>query len=1116
MSMIRNSSTANLQRSIVRYSALGMVLISIIVAAVSVVPLYYNLRHTKEEDLALVVRMRTIAIEEYLTRACDIASQITSRTQIRKALEAYNQGDMRLDELETFTTPKLADALDISPDVVGIVRLDQDGQPVTQVGRAIPPELQPHPERDSATTIHDPVTIDGQRYLIVSAPIRNDVTSVGTDIVLFDLSRLESIVNEPAGLGQTGSMLLGRITGGHISLVCTECIRNDNLTNPISLDSPLGQAFQYALNQQTGLVSTPGDANPARVMAYGPIPDSPWAIVVTMNAHEMYGLANRQIIILVSLIGGLLGLGIIGTLRLVQPLTGKLVLHSDELEREVQEKTATLQTELHERIRAETALRTVNRALETLSECNQALVRATNEMTLLQQTCDILVMVGGYRMVWVGFTQPDRSAVTPMAWAGHENGYLTSIQLTGDASHPIPQPIGMALREHYPWIVQDIANDPDGAPWRAPALERGYAAMIALPLGTDGETIGILTIYAGVTHAFGTEEVKLLLELAGDIGYGLATLRTRIERQGALEALAHLRQRNNLILQAAGEGIYGLDIAGNITFANPAALRMVGYTEEELIGRPHQRLMHPTANDKSPVVRNGREQQPIHDSFHRTDDEMFWRKDGTPFPVEYISTPMFSDGNLVGVVVSFQDISERKRAEEQLRHQALHDALTGLPNRTRFLELLTHTMKYAQRRSSYPFAVLFLDLDNFKMVNDSLGHVDGDQFLITIAQRIATCLRTSDTIARFGGDEFAILLHNVRNRQDATTVVEKIQRDLARPIYLNGHEVITSASIGIALSSNNYDHPADLLRDADTALHQAKAQGRNRYTIFDATMRAHVLEQLHLEAALRRAIEREELRLHYQPIIALDTCTIVGFEALLRWQHPQRGLLPPSEFLRIAEEAGLMVQIGWWIVHEACRQLHAWHTQFPDLRPLSVSVNLSGSELTRSDVVERIRQTLEDTGMDAHSLKLEITENVMMDHAETTIATLEQLRDLGIQLCIDDFGTGYSSLRYLHRFPIKILKIDRSFVSNLNNDIESAIITQSIVMLSHTLGLEIVAEGIETDEQLAYLQELHCEYGQGYRFACALDSDAIEALLRTTAEQQTSCRLLPELVAVDH
>ncbi len=1115
MSMIRNSFTTNLQRSIVRYSALGIVIISIIVAAVSVVPLYYNLRQAKEADLALIIRMRTIAIEEYLTRAYDIASQITSRTQIRKAIEAYNQGDMRLDELETFTTPKLADALDISPDVVGILRLDQDGQPVTQVGHAIPPELQPHPDLDSTTTIHDPVIIDGKSYLIISAPIRNDVAPVGTDIVLFDLSRLESIVHDPAGLGQTGSMLLGRVVDGHISLVCTECIRNDNITNPIPLDSPLGQAFQHALDQQTGLLTSAGGADPARVMAYGPVPDSPWAIVVTMNAHEMYGLANRQIILLVSLIGMLLGLGIIGTLRLVQPLTGKLVLHSDKLEREVQEKTATLQMELHERIRAETALRTVNRALETLSECNQALVRATDEMTLLQQTCDILVTVGGYRMAWVGFTQPDRdSAVILMAWAGHEEGYLTSTQRAGDASHPNPQPIGMALRENCPWIVQDIANDPAGTPWRAPALERGYAAMIILPLSTDGEAIGILTIYAETTHAFGTEEVKLLQELAGDIGYGLAMLRTRIERQGALEALAHLRQRNNLILQAAGEGIYGLNIAGNITFANPAALRMVGYTEEELIGRPHHRLMHPTTNDNHHAGRHAyEEQQRIRDSFHRTDDEMFWRKDGTPFPVEYISTPMFSDGNLVGVVVSFQDISERKRAEEQLRHQALHDALTGLPNRTRFLELLTHTMKYARRRASYPFAVLFLDLDNFKMVNDSLGHLDGDQFLITIAQRIATCLRASDTIARFGGDEFAILLHNVRNRQDATTVVEKIQRDLARPIHLNGHEVTTSASIGIALSSNNYDHPAELLRDADTALHQAKAQGRNRYTIFDATMRAQVLEQLHLEAALRRAIEREELRLHYQPIIALNTCTIVGFEALLRWQHPQRGLLPPSEFLRIAEEAGLMVQIGWWIVHAACRQLRAWHTQFPDLRPLSVSVNLSGSELTRSDVVERIRQTLEDTGLDAHSLKLEITENVMMDHAETTIATLEALRDLGIQLCIDDFGTGYSSLRYLHRFPIRILKIDRSFVSNLNNDIESAIITQSIVMLSHTLGLEIVAEGIETDAQLAYLQELHCEYGQGYRFARALASDAIEALLRTTAAQQTSCRLLPELVA---
>ena len=296
-------------------------------------------------------------------------------------------------------------------------------------------------------------------------------------------------------------------------------------------------------------------------------------------------------------------------------------------------------------------------------------------------------------------------------------------------------------------------------------------------------------------------------------------------------------------------------------------------------------------------------------------------------------------------------------------------------------------------------------------------------------------------------------------------------------------------------------------------MYQAKALGPGHYAIFDPTMHSSVVQRLDTENALRHAIEQEQLRLHYQPIVSLATGQVAGFEALVRWQHPQRGLIAPGDFIPIAEETGLIIPLGWWVLRAACRQMRHWQEQVDTAQALTIGVNLSSKAFMRDDVVEQIQQILQETGLAATSLKIEITENVMMDHAETTIATLEALRDLGIQLCIDDFGTGYSSLRYLHRFPIKILKIDRSFISNLNNDIESAIITQSIVMLSHTLGLEIVAEGIETDEQLAYLQELHCEYGQGYRFARALASDAVEALLRTTAAQQTACRLLPELVA---
>lgn len=442
-----------------------------------------------------------------------------------------------------------------------------------------------------------------------------------------------------------------------------------------------------------------------------------------------------------------------------------------------------------------------------------------------------------------------------------------------------------------------------------------------------------------------------------------------------------------------------------------------------------------------------------------------------------------------------QDITERKRAEDQLLHNALHDGLTGLPNQALFMDRLGLALERAKRRENYLFAVLFLDLDRFKLVNDSLGHLVGNQLLIAISRRVEAVLRSFDTIARFGGDEFTILLEDIEDISDAIQVAERIQKELASPFKLDENEVFASASIGIVLSSQGYDQPGDVLRDADIAMYGAKALGKARYEVFATTMHNRALVLLQLETALRHAVKREEFQIYYQPIVSLVTGRIIGFEALVRWHHPERGLVSPIEFIPVAEETGMIISIGQWVIYEACRQMHKWQAQFPKTPPLMISVNLSGKQLMQPDLIKQIKSVLQKTGLDARSLKLEITESVLMDNTESANAILSQLRALNIELYMDDFGTGYSSLSYLHRFPINTLKIDRSFINNIGIGGENLEIVRAIVTLAQSLNMGVTAEGVETVEQLAQLRALQCHRGQGYFFSEPLDSVGVELLL---------------------
>jgi len=435
--------------------------------------------------------------------------------------------------------------------------------------------------------------------------------------------------------------------------------------------------------------------------------------------------------------------------------------------------------------------------------------------------------------------------------------------------------------------------------------------------------------------------------------------------------------------------------------------------------------------------------------------------------------------------------SQLKESKEHFRHAAFHDTLTNLPNRALLAENLKFVIERAKQHEDYQFAVLFLDLDRFKNVNDSLGHSIGDQLLIAMARRLESCTREADMVARLGGDEFAVLLDGIPDQNEAAKMAQRIQEKLQSPFNLSGHEVFTTTSIGIALSSTGYDHPENMLRDADTAMYRAKAQGKACYEIFDKGMHTHAVYLLQMENDLRRAIDREELRVHYQPIVSLDSGQLAGFEALVRWQHPERGFINPSDFIPLAEDTGLIVPLGIWVLRRACEQLGKWQWQSAANRSLFMSVNLSGKQVARPRLVSEIRQVLEETRIDPKYLKLEITESAVMENAETAVQLLRRLKALGVQLSIDDFGTGYSSLGYLHRFPVNTLKIDRSFVGRIGEAAENIEIVRTIISLAENMGMEVVAEGVETLSQLAQLRKLNCQYGQGYLFSRPVDAESV-------------------------
>jgi diguanylate cyclase (GGDEF)-like protein/PAS domain S-box-containing protein len=621
----------------------------------------------------------------------------------------------------------------------------------------------------------------------------------------------------------------------------------------------------------------------------------------------------------------------------------------------------------------------------------------------------------------------------------------------------------------------------------------------------DGLISSARSVHADKAHdAFRTADVESVLMM------GLAALMAVLlhkkftsARRSADERAERERTKSEArfrsLVQNANDVILICDLETMIKYQTPSAETVLGFGNDELVGALLTESAHP--NDARRLLAFCQEigAQP---GGTRTIEWRMKHRDGSWMHVESSASNLTEDPNVEGLVLTLRDVSGQKSLEQQLKHQAFHDSLTSLANRALFSDRAGHALMRGDRANSET-AVLFVDIDDFKTINDSLGHAAGDDLLVEFARRLQGAVRPSDTVARLGGDEFAILIEDVSDSTDPKRIANRILTDLAKPVYLRDRELFVRASIGIATSSRAEEGAEELLRNADVAMYMAKGAGKGTYMVFQPNMHAAALDRLELKAALERAVEKEEFLLHYQPIVDLGTGEVCGVEALVRWQR-EDALVPPSEFIPLAEETGAIHKLGAWVLGEACHRAKKWQDRYPSDPPLGMNVNISARQVLQPSLVDVVRGALSDSGLEPGTLTLEITENDLLLDSDEIVGRLQDLKELGVRLAIDDFGTGYSSLSYLGKFPVDVLKIDRSFMSRLASERDPAL-TQAVVELGHTLSLEVVAEGIEDPKQLTALRALKCGRGQGFYFARPLEVAGVEklinrGLLRSAAE----------------
>lgn len=610
----------------------------------------------------------------------------------------------------------------------------------------------------------------------------------------------------------------------------------------------------------------------------------------------------------------------------------------------------------------------------------------------------------------------------------------------------------------------------------------------------------------------GPDGMKIWLEIftypisdsEGRITHVIEYTRDVTDRKRAQEALLVSEERYALAARGANDGLWDWDLTTNKVYYSYRWKSMLGYGEQEVADHPDEWLRKVHPDDREELETKMAAHISARSSHFEGEYRIFHRDGTYRWMLSRGLAVRNKEGHAYRMAGSQTDITARKTAEEQLLYDAFHDALTGLPNRALFMDRLNHVILISQRIKGYLYAVLFLDIDRFKVVNDSMGHTIGDQLLVSVSGKLSNCVRPVDTIARLGGDEFAVLLENISSVVDAVDIAKRIRKTLSLPFMIGGHELFTSASIGIALGDSSHTLPEHILRDADIAMYQAKARGNACHEVFDTGMYASIVDRLQLEADLHRAVEHKEFVMHYQPIVDVKAHRLTGFEALVRWNHPDKGLIYPLEFIGLAEETGLIFALSEWIFQESCSQLRVWQEQYRMSPPLKMSINISGKQFSRPDFIASFSSVIRETGLEPDSIALEITESMIMENKESASEIMSRLRKMGVHIHIDDFGTGYSSLSYLLSFPVSALKIDKTFIGNLTEKGDNGEIINSIVSLAQSLNLDVIAEGVEMSHQLMNIKGMNCGYAQGLLFAGPMDPRELAAWMQAgglTAEE---------------
>jgi diguanylate cyclase (GGDEF)-like protein/PAS domain S-box-containing protein len=742
----------------------------------------------------------------------------------------------------------------------------------------------------------------------------------------------------------------------------------------------------------------------------------------------------------------------------------------------------------------------------TLSEANHAIIHTRSPESLHREICRLAVKHGHFVFCRITAIDLDSGLVETVAEAGEDRAGLAHLRISVDPAVAEGRgPSADALRSGEPVVINDILSDPRLAPWLATLQASSVRAVAVFPLRLGETVVGALHLYAEQPGFFDDDLVSLLGKLAVNVSFALDNFARDSARRAAETALRASETRFRDFTEAAAEYVWETDLEGRITFISSRVETISGYRAPELIGRNPEEFM--TAGEAQRVREWLEAYRKPDGSFRDLEYQVLARSGETRWLRQNGVALLDERGERIGWRGTGADITDRRAADERISYLATRDPLTELPNRLLLADRLAQALATAERNHR-ALAVLFVDLDRFKNINDSLGHEIGDLVLKGAAARLLGCLRQGDTLARLGGDEFLVVLEELRHAEDAAQVAAKVLSTLSQPFEISGHTLFTSCSIGVSIFPDDATDERALMRNADVAMYHAKEQGRGNYQFFSPEMNTRAVERLNLETALRLALEREEFLLHYQPQIDIRSGRIVGMEALIRWRHPAWGLLAPDKFISVAEESGLIEQLGEWSLRKACLQAREW--QLSGLPPLKMAVNISARQLQRPlEFCRRVLDVIQQAGLDPALVELEMTETLLLQNAEENIAALKELGERQVRIAVDDFGTGYSSLSYIKQLPIDTLKIDRSFTRNLPDDHEGLAIVQATVLMGHKLGLRITAEGVETREQLAALRRMGCDEYQGYLFSKPLPAEQISELLRAQPAQRRRRRAGP-------